>query len=515
MKSHLKIALSLVLVGIISLLAIDYLLPVFQDRNIANTSDAKGTKGHIKIGVDNFIGYFPLCSPELKRRMRQSGYLLDCEDDGADYQQRIKSLESKRLNFAVATVDSYVLNGANENYPGTIVAVLDESKGGDALLAWEDQATSISDLSNNSNVKIAFTPNSPSHHLLKALSVHFDIAFLKKSTHWQVPADGSEDALKKLLSKQSDLAVLWEPDVSRALKTKGIKRILGTEETQQLIVDVLVAERSYAKNNPDAVHVLLKEYFKTLKYYKDNPNVLIDDVSKSSSLSSDNVTNMLSGVEWQTLSDNYEKWFGLSHGQNINEEALVDTIEAAVDILLQFQSLDRYPIPNRDPYRITNSEFISGLYEQLLQSSGFGLKSEQTELEFKPLSTQQWSQLKEIGMLKIRPIVFASGSEQLTLDGKIQLDMAVENIKHYPRFRIAIKGHTSTRGDENANRVLSKDRAEAVVRYLEITHNIDTNRIKAFGLGGDAPLQQLPGESFRAYQYRLPRVELVLLGEDF
>lgn len=515
MKSHVKVALGLLFLGIVAILGAKYILPILEDKQSTATSDAKATKGRITIGMDNFIGYFPLCSPELIRRMRQSGYLLECQDDGADYGQRMNNLDKGKIDFAVATVDSYVLNGAQENYPGTIVTVLDESKGGDVLVAWQDKIAKLDDLRNKPDITIAYTPDSPSHHLLKALAVHFDIESLKSNSNWQVESDGSEAALNKFLNKQVDAAVLWEPDVSKALEQDSSVRILGTEKTQQLIVDILIVNRDFAQDKPEVVHQLLKEYFKTLKYYRDNMDALRDDVKKATGLKDQQIDNMLKGIEWQSLSQNAEKWFGISQGSGISNEALIDTIESTVDVLTEYGSLSSNPIPNRDPYRITNSQFIGKLFEDLLQSSGFGLKSVSNTTKFSALTDSQWTRLKEVGTLKVRPIVFSSGSDTLTIEGKEQLDLAVNNLKHYPAFRVEIRGHTGLRGDKQANKQLSQDRADSVMRYLQITHDIDSARIRSVGFGGEKPLPKQANESNRAYNYRLPRVELVLMGEDF
>jgi len=39
--------------------------------------------------------------------------------------------------------------------------------------------------------------------------------------------------------------------------------------------------------------------------------------------------------------------------------------------------------------------------------------------------------------------------------------------------------------------------------------------MKAKGYGGEQPLPQLAGDSRRSYNYRLPRVELVLVTDKF
>ena len=69
------------------------------------------------------------------------------------------------------------------------------------------------------------------------------------------------------------------------------------------------------------------------------------------------------------------------------------------------------------------------------------------------------------------------------------------------------------RGDPEENQLLSQERAESVARYLGVTYNVDPNRLRVVGFGATQPLPQLPGETERAYSYRLPLVELSLVAE--
>ncbi|MDD5036553.1 MAG: phosphate ABC transporter substrate-binding/OmpA family protein [Methylococcaceae bacterium] len=513
MSIHVRLALVLLILGSAAMVGSKFLLPWWQDRQSKTLSDARTTKGQIGIGIDNWVGYFPLCSAEMKRRMRQQGYLLQCHEDRADYAQRLKDLAEGKIQLAVATVDSFVLNGLKQNYPGTIIAVLDESKGGDALVAWRDRLNGLEDLRQLDQIRIAFTPASPSEHLLKALSVHFDIAALRQPGPWRVEADGSPDALRRLLAREVDAAVLWEPDVSRALKERGVHRLLGTEQTRQLIVDVLIARRELTQNQPELVETLLDAYFNTLKEYRDHPDGLREQVQQSTGLKPDEVDSLLKGVEWQSLADNARRWFGLLGQGTVREEALIDTIEASVGILRDFGSLAANPLPAGDPYRLTNSAFVGKLYRDR-QTPEAVVAPAVVEPGFPPLTEEQWDRLQEVGTLKIRPIVFASGSDQLTLADKTQLDNLAENLRHYPDFRIRIRGHTGLRGEEQANRQLSQDRAEAIARYLSLTHGLPEPRMLATGYGSARPLPRLPGESERAYAYRLPRVEIVLVADS-
>src|SRR5436190_5725452 len=214
--------------------AFKYGWPYIQAQIDRESSDARNIKSTLVVGVDNWIGYYPLCSGELRKRMRAKGYGLQCDDDKADYPARMQRLKAGEIQFAVATVDSYLLNGPDKGFPGTIVAVIDESKGGDAIVAWKDTVATIEDLKRKPSVRIAFTPASPSEHLIRATSVHFDVTGLRGRKDWRREANGSPDALEKLLNRQADVAVVWEPDVTRALSHPGIVKILGSEDVDKL-----------------------------------------------------------------------------------------------------------------------------------------------------------------------------------------------------------------------------------------------------------------------------------------
>jgi outer membrane protein OmpA-like peptidoglycan-associated protein len=115
--------------------------------------------------------------------------------------------------------------------------------------------------------------------------------------------------------------------------------------------------------------------------------------------------------------------------------------------------------------------------------------------------------------LKAFNVAFQSGTSDLSYEGKEELDRMMEILRHYPTFRVAVRGHTSTQGDAAANDTLSRDRADAVARYLTVTYGIDGHRMRVIGMGGGKPLPRSDGESDRAWQYRLPRVEVALLAD--
>lgn len=516
MPRHVSAGLGLLVVGVLGLVGFYFLRPTLEDWQQRMSSDASASAGTVRIGTDSWVGYFPLCSPVMRARMRDQGYRLRCEDDAADYPARMRALREGDLELAVATVDSYLQNGAAERFPANIVAVIDESKGGDAIVARKEKVPDIDALKAAADPKVAFTPASPSEHLLRAVASHFDIPLLlEQQGAWRVETNGSEEARRKLESGAVDVAVLWEPDVSRATASGEFTKLLGTEDTAKLIVDVLLASREFQNEEPELLKTVLHEYFRTLKHYRDDPAQLRSDLEESTGIGGKQIDAMLAGVAWINLHENATRWFGVKRDGSFARDGIVDAIEAAERILVESGAVAQSPLPDRNPDRILHSAPIALLSAE---AGGSGLGAPRGDVagetpDFEPLSEAGWARLREVGTLKIRPITFRSGTGEIGEDGRSELDKAAEALRHYPNFRIVVKGHTGTRGDAGANRELSSQRAKAVARYLKEKHAVDPDRLRSIGRGGSEPLPRQPGESDRAYSYRLPRVELFLVDE--
>jgi outer membrane protein OmpA-like peptidoglycan-associated protein/ABC-type nitrate/sulfonate/bicarbonate transport system substrate-binding protein len=520
MKTTTKLIIWLFIVSLVGIGGWKFVRPhvtkFFQKR----ISDAKATKGRINIAVDDWVGYFPARSKRLKKEMLEKAYLVDCQNDNADYPARMKHIADGAVNMAMFTVDADVLNGAALSYPGLIITVIDESKGGDAIVAYTNEVASLDDLRNNVTKKIAFTPDSPSAHLIKVAGVDFDIPFFRaKNSSLKVLANGSDDAFTKLKKHDVSIAVLWEPQVSKALAMPGIGKLLGSERTSHVIVDVLMVNKDFMVSHPEIVTEFLRTYFHVLKYYSDNPSDLVKELADEQHVDQASAATMVKGVSWVNLTENAREWFGVESAQlagSIPHHALTDTIDGVVGVLRQVGDIDHNPIPDENPLMLTKSDFIADLFASAVKV-GFDVNSQRSGgvAQFAALSDDQWLKMKEVGTLKVEPIKFQSGTDELMLEGKEAIDQIADKMKRYPNFRIGVRGHSDIKGDADANRELSLTRAQAVARYLEVTYGIDENRVHAEGLGGTKPLSRVPGESDRAYSYRLPRVEVVLLMDTY
>ncbi len=73
---------------------------------------------------------------------------------------------------------------------------------------------------------------------------------------------------------------------------------------------------------------------------------------------------------------------------------------------------------------------------------------------------------------------------------------------HSEATRVEIQGHTDNVGDPEANRALSRRRAEMVRTYL-VGHGIAESRLTAVGIGPDRPVESNSTADGRARNRRV------------
>jgi outer membrane protein OmpA-like peptidoglycan-associated protein len=289
-------------------------------------------------------------------------------------------------------------------------------------------------------------------------------------------------------------------------------KLVGTEDTDKLIVDILIAGRRLVSQDAQAVQALLDAWFETLEGYRVSRGALIQDIRDETELDGNQIGPMLDGVAWAGLAENGTLWFDVLQHQAIGGDGLIEAIQAAAQVLVDNGDFDRSPVPGDDPYRLTSKQFIQQLYQRIYPNGASVSRENSLSGDFKPLSDEAWAAMRRVGTLKVEPISFRRGTGLLDLEGKRTIDLIVERLRRYPSFRILVEGHTGLAGDQEQNLKLSLSRAKAVTRYLKVTYNIDDDRLRAVGYGASKPLPRQPGESNRAYSYRLPRVEVSLLS---
>jgi outer membrane protein OmpA-like peptidoglycan-associated protein len=84
---------------------------------------------------------------------------------------------------------------------------------------------------------------------------------------------------------------------------------------------------------------------------------------------------------------------------------------------------------------------------------------------------------------------------------KSELDRLVGFLKLNTGIKIKISGHTDNQGDEKSNKILSENRAKAVVSYL-INAGISPDRLSYAGFGASIPIDSNLTDEGRAKNRR-------------
>jgi outer membrane protein OmpA-like peptidoglycan-associated protein len=90
-------------------------------------------------------------------------------------------------------------------------------------------------------------------------------------------------------------------------------------------------------------------------------------------------------------------------------------------------------------------------------------------------------------LVTTQPVYFGLNRTTLTKDEQQKLDEAVQKITSMKMYIVEVEGFADRSGGSAYNRDLSRKRADSVVHYLAVEHNIPLRSIRELGAGADFP----------------------------
>jgi ABC-type nitrate/sulfonate/bicarbonate transport system substrate-binding protein len=231
----------------------------------------------------------------------------------------------KGIDLMWSTVDSLARDlpvMKDKGIEARAIMQVDWSRGGDAIVA--DQ--SIKRVADLKGKKISLALFTPSHWLLEhslessGLS-ETDQAEITKNL---VGRTGSPEALTDFLGKQVDAAVLWEPDISDALKQRpGAHVLVSTKTEDNLIADILVAREDFITAYPEVINNFAQAWLEGTKEAYAYPdftiNLLMDNDFSYKKQGAQNMREMFQVVKLADLADN-AKMFGLDGNEPLFDQ---------------------------------------------------------------------------------------------------------------------------------------------------------------------------------------------------
>jgi outer membrane protein OmpA-like peptidoglycan-associated protein/ABC-type nitrate/sulfonate/bicarbonate transport system substrate-binding protein len=469
------------------------------------TSSESKYKHTIGVAVDSFSGYCVIRSKEFERGLAASGVKLEVKDDGADYAKRAKALRDGDVQLATFTIDSYITSSATlGDFPATVVMVIDETRGADAIVTRSDEVKSIQDL-DHPDARLVLTPNSPSEFLARVVLAHFNLPSLPKD--WKIDADGAEDAYRKLgagSTSERRAYVLWEPFVSRAVE-EGATVLLDSSKLRGYIVDVLVARREFLRDNPDLVAEFVGTYMRTAYSLSRRTGgmakVVREDAERlGEKLNEKQADQLVNGIHWKNTLENYAH-FGLLPSADAGAAThLEDMIARIVDVLVQTGALGADPLEGKASRifydgtlaKLKSDGFHPARKISILQGVDDGAKMDAVavDAELKKLTDEEWNKLVPVGELRVKAISFARGTSRLHVGSRRHLTEVAKMLKAWPTYYLEVVGHARKEGDPEANRRLAEGRAKAAKDFF-IEQGLSANRVRA----RSAPLTKAGGSA--------------------
>ena len=219
-----------------------------------------GAKDPFKIGLSVWVGFGPVHLAKAKGFFSGQGVdveIVPIEDVKLGY----AALAAKRIEAYGGTPQSLLIN-MKPDTPFVMVMTLDDSKGGDGIVA-KKEITTLADLKGK---RVAFLEGSISQFYLNYALKRVGLSE-KDVTAVSMTAG---DAGAAFVANRVDAAVTWEPWLTRAKATPHGHILIDSTQTPGVIIDTLVVRDDVVKSRPDDVRKVVRAIHQAVDYWKAN-----------------------------------------------------------------------------------------------------------------------------------------------------------------------------------------------------------------------------------------------------
>jgi NitT/TauT family transport system substrate-binding protein len=252
-----------------------------------------------RIGLGPWIGFGPLYLAKDKGYFKEAGLDVDLIVL-TGLAERNSALKAARIDALAAPVDYFVLSAGN-HLETSIVMAVDESSGGDGIVA-KPEIRTIADLRGK---KVAFQRGLPSEFFLRALLQQSGV----KISDLQTLDMETAQAGAAFLAHQIDAAVVWEPWLTKAQQEGGGHILASTREYPNLIVDCLAFNKSVVQRSPGDVQKIVSAILKAMDFWKANPTEANKIMAPYFQVTPEKYALILSGAKFCDLARN-KAYFG-------------------------------------------------------------------------------------------------------------------------------------------------------------------------------------------------------------
>ncbi len=250
-----------------------------------------------KVGFNAWIGSIAFFVARDKGFFKEEGLDLQAKSFSAPG-DGLAPLLTGGLDAHLSTADSVIT--ALDKAPGQlkVVYLTDTSAGADAVLAKKD----IADVKAMKGKKVAATLGQCNHLLLqKALE---KAGLTEKDI--QLVNMNPDDAGAAFAAGKIDVAVTWEPWITKASGDKKGHVIFSSKDTPNLILDVLAISKKTADKKPAETRAFLKALNRGYEFVQKSPDEAVAIAAKALEQKPDEVKAMLPKVMLYSPAKNAE-----------------------------------------------------------------------------------------------------------------------------------------------------------------------------------------------------------------
>lgn len=459
-----------------------------------------GSAGNpLKVSIVSFHGYAPALVANGNSLKTRSGSIFDKEGLNVEFviQDDIPTIstvfEAGTAQCIWRTSDFWAQeqpNLRNSGHDAKAVMIVDNTRGADAIIARDKSIRTVEDLAGRKVAMLQFTP---SHGMTIDAVENSSLSARKKQSIDYVfinAEDGLGGVRAALESGAVDAAVLWDPDLSLALRATKGHVVYSTRTASNLIFDVIVCDQRVLDDSQGraTVQKLVNGWMKGVDAAKAAPDTAVDALVETKEffalLAKDEgkpfVKGLFDNLLWTGVADN-ARILGLAGGTNHYNRVYqrFDQIYRAAGALANPKSPVINPDDSFDP------SFIRNLYQA---STAAQAEAKKTEV-FTEAAREEAVQAAPAEVTKPVTVSFASGQSALTKRAERTIDTEmVPFIENNGTAYFEISGNTDSTGNAAINNRLSLARAEAVVDYLVKQWEFPRERFKIVGNGSSRPL---------------------------
>jgi outer membrane protein OmpA-like peptidoglycan-associated protein/ABC-type nitrate/sulfonate/bicarbonate transport system substrate-binding protein len=387
-------------------------------------------------------------------------------------------------------------NLRNAKLDARAVMIVDNTQGGDAIISKDPNIKSVEDLAGKQVALLQFTP---SHGLIIDAVNNSSLSAKKKDSvkYIFINADEGTGGVRAAYeSGKVDAAVLWDPDLSLAMRSKGANGtpshvVYSTKSATNLIYDVMVCNSKVlaSQSGRQAVQKFVDGWMQGVKAAKADPDeavkALVNTEPMFAQLQKSEGSNFIKGLfpnlVWTGLDDN-ARILGLVGDTNHYERVYkqFDEVYRAAGALANPNS----PVIN--PSDSFDYSFIKTLLARDQQAQQSATAKVVQDNNF---TTAGAAQTTSAAVTKPVQINFTAGNGELTARAKAQIDHdMVPFIENNGSAYVEISGNADSTGSDAINKPLSLKRAQSVADYLVKQWEFPVARFKVIGNGSDKPI---------------------------